>query len=314
VTAPSVSVVVPLHNGADIIAACLDSVPANVELVVVDDASTDDAPGIVRAHRPSATLLRNAENRGFAATANVGLAASSGEVRVVLNSDARLRAGALDRLVAAFADPAVGVAGPRLVFPDGSHQTSAASFPTVGSFMAGSFALNELYQRLRPGHRFRWELGLSRRDHERSNDVDWVQGACIALRRECFDDINGFDTGYRMYVEECDLCWRARQAGWTVRYVADAVVEHVGGASGGGDPARQARFNLAGEARFMERAYGPEILPRWKAARFASSLVKVTVLGPVSVVDRRVRDRLRWHVTAVRELARRKAVEADSEP
>jgi GT2 family glycosyltransferase len=307
----TVTVVVPVFNGADIIGDCLASIPPGVETIVVDDASTDGAPDVVASGFPGARLLRNERNLGFAATANVGLNAASGDVRVVLNSDARLREGALVRLDAAFDDTGVGIAGPRLVFPDGSHQVSAARFPTVGSFVAGAFALNELYRRLLPRRRFRWELGLSRADHDRSADVDWVHGTCLAISRECFEATGGFDPGYRMYVEECDLCWRAHRADWRVRYVADAVVEHIGAASGGGDPARQATYNLAGEARFMARAYGADVLPKWRAARLVSSAVKVVVLAPLSLFDRRLRKRLRWHATAVRVLWRNAGLTED---
>jgi N-acetylglucosaminyl-diphospho-decaprenol L-rhamnosyltransferase len=298
----AVSVVVPVHGGFDIAVPCLESVPDDVELLVVDDRSPDDTADRIEEAFPRARVLRNDVNLGFGATANRGLAAATGDVRVVLNSDARLRAGALDRLVAGFRDPAVGIAGPRLVFPDGSHQLSAAAFPTVGSFVAGSHAVNEVYRRLRPGRRFRWELGLTKADHDRSQDVDWVQGACIAIRAACFEATGGFDPAYRMYVEECDLCWRAHQAGWRVRYVADAEVVHIGGASGGGDPARQARYNLDGEARFMARAYGEQVLRRWRVARLVSSTVKVAVLALPALVDRRLRDRVRWHRAAVAHL------------
>lgn len=313
-TATSVSVVVPLHNGADIIEACVDSIPPGVEVVVVDDASTDGADALVAERYPHVRLSHNDRNLGFAGTANTGLAIATGAVRIVLNSDARLRPGALEHLVAAFDDASVGIAGPRLVFPDGSHQTSAARFPTVASFVSGAFAVNEVYRRLFPNRRFRWELGLSRSDHDHSAEVDWVHGTCIALSRECFETTGGFDTGYHMYVEECDLCWRARQEGWRVRYVAEAVVEHIGGASGGGDPTRQARYNLAGEARFMERAYGTAVLRRWRIARLASSAVKALVFAPLALFDARVRQRLRWHLTAIRELSRGVPRSADGTP
>src|SRR5207237_7758926 len=101
---------------------------------------------------------RNERNVGFGATANHGLAEAGGDVRIVLNSDARLRPRAIEQLVAPFADPAIGICGPRLLFPDGSHQLSAAKFPTVGRLIAGSFALNEVYRTVFPRRQFRWEL------------------------------------------------------------------------------------------------------------------------------------------------------------
>lgn len=304
-SAPAVSVIVPVYGGRHLIGPCLESIPDGVEVIVVDDASPVEVDDVIRRARRTAVVLRNAENRGFGASANRGLSEARGEVRVVLNSDARLQPHALERLVSAFlADPKVGIAGPRLRFPDGTHQTSAAAFPTIGSFAAGSHLLNELYRRFRPRGRFRWELGLTRRDHDRSQDVDWVHGTCIAIRDACFDDTGGFDVAYRMYVEECDLCWRARAAGWTVRYVADAEVIHLGGASGTGDPGRQAQFNLDGEQRFISRAYGADVVWRWRLARVVSSLIKVVLLAPPAAVDARARARLRWHIAALAHLLR----------
>lgn len=308
------TVVVPLYNGRDLLPACLESIPDDAEIVVVDDGSTDGAPELVEERFPRARLLRNGQNFGFAATANRGLAVARRPVRLVLNSDARLRPGALEALVAAFDRPDVGIAGPRLVFADGTHQVSAASFPTVGSFVTGSFILNEAFRRLFPNRRFGWELGMTAADHEHDRDVDWVMGAAIAVHERCLADVGGLDEGYRMYVEECDLCWRAREAGWAVRYVAAAEVVHLGGGSGG-DPAREARLNIAGEARLMARSHGRDVLPRWRAARLSSSLVKAVVFAALGVGSARMRDRARWHLGAVRALVSRdvRAAVADAD-
>src|SRR5205085_1652496 len=128
---------------------------------------------------------------------------------------------------------------------------------------------------------------------------DWVQGTCLALAEDCLADIGGFDEGFYMYAEEMDLCWRARAHGWRVRYISDAVVEHVGGGSTG-DPAVHARRSMHSEARFMAHAYGRKVLPRWRAARVVGALIKIPLLAPAGVVDRRPRDRLRWQVAALR--------------
>lgn len=298
-----VSVVVPLFNGRDLIGDCLASIDAGVEIVVVDDGSVDGAPGVVERDFPHVTILRNERNVGFGSTANRGLAACSRPVRVVLNSDARLRPGALQSLAGAFDDPEVGIAGARRVFPDGSHQTSAARFPTPASIIAGSFLLNELYRKLRPNGRFRWELGLSERDHQTDRDVDWVSGTCIALRDRCFEQTGGFDEEFYLYGEETDLCWRAWNQGWHVRFVAGGVVEHLGGGSTG-DPTVHAQRFITSEARFMVRAYGPRIWTRWRTARLIGSAVKSFVLLLPALVDRRVRHRWRWQVAAFCAVAR----------
>ena len=297
-----VSVVVPLYNGRHLVPDCLRSIPSGVEVIVCDDGSTDGAPELVEESFPNVRLLRGERNVGFGANANRGLRAATGRVRVVLNTDARFHDGALEALVAAFDDDAVGIAGPRLVFADGSHQTSAASFPTVASTFTGSFLLNDLWRAVvrRP---FRWELGMARADHDHSHDVEWVKGACIAVRDRCVEDTGGFDEGYFMYAEEADLCLRASRAGWRVRYVADATVTHLGGGSTGDPTVHAVRF-LDSEARFFERAYGAAVLPRWRAARTIGSALKVVLLAPPAPFSRRARARWRWHRAALGRLAR----------
>lgn len=292
------AVVVPLFNGRGLIGDCLRSIPQDCETVVVDDGSSDGAPEVVSEHFPEVRLLRNDRNRGFGTTCNRGLRATTARIRIVLNSDARLLPGAVNAMVAAFEDEAVGIVGARRTFPDGSHQNSAARFPTLGSIVAGSFLLNELYRMVRPGRRFRWELGLAEADHGMVQDVDWVSGTCLAMRDRCFEELQGFDEGYHLYVEETDLCWRAWRSGWRVRYVPEAVVVHLGGGSTG-NPTVHARRFLRSEARFMARAYGTGVLGRWRAARALGAVVKIAVLAVPALVDRRVRARLRWQWSAL---------------
>lgn len=295
---PRVSVIVPLFNGKGLIAACLESIDDSAEIIVVDDCSTDGAPELVAQRFPNVKLLRNDSNVGFGTTSNRGLIEATGTVRVVLNSDARLQPGALKRLVAAFDDPEVGVAGGRRLFPDGSHQTSAARFPTPGSIITGSFLLNEVYRWVRPSGRFPFELGMAKRDHAHDHEVDWVSGTCIALRDGCLADTGGFDENYYLYGEETDLCWRAGQAGWQVKYVAGARVVHLGGGSTG-DPSVHARRFIASEGRFMVRAYGLGGWRRWRAARVLGSAIKSVVLVVPAAFSRRVRTRWRWQAAAL---------------
>jgi N-acetylglucosaminyl-diphospho-decaprenol L-rhamnosyltransferase len=303
VSATTVSVIVPLYNGRDLIEECLESIPSHAEVIVVDDASSDGAPDLVAARFPSARLERNAVNRGFAGTCNVGLRLATGDVRLVLNSDARLAPGALDALVGAFDADGVGIAGPRLVFADGSHQTSAAAFPTVATVVSGSFLLNDIVRLVMRKRRFVLELGMARADHDHDHDVEWVHGACLAISAACFDATGGFDEGYYMYNEETDLCWRAREAGFRVRYVASARTVHLGGGSTG-DPTVHATRLIRSEARFFARAYGRGVLRRWAAARVGGAAIKLVVLALPALFSTRVRVRWRWQLAAMTAVLR----------
>lgn len=301
---PAISVIVPLFNGRDLIGACLESVPDAAELIVVDDGSSDGAPELVADLFPRATLVRNSHNTGFSTTCNRGLRAANAPVRVVLNSDARLAPGALEHLAAVFSAPDVGIAGPRLVFPDGSHQTSAAAFPTVASVITGGFLLNDILRFFMPRRRFVFELGMAKVEHAESHDVDWVKGACLAISAACLDATGGFDESFYMYGEEADLCWRARRAGYRVHYVAEARVVHIGGGSTG-DPRLHAQRALRSEAKVFARMYGEAILRRWAAARLLGGLIKVALLAPPSLISPRVRARWRWQIAALRTIVRR---------
>jgi len=298
-----VSIVIPFRNGWDVLEPCLRSISPGIETIAVDDGGTDDTPVRVARYFPAVLVLRNEQNLGFAASANRGLAACTRPVRVVLNSDARLTPGAIAALASAFEDRGIGIAGPRLLFPDGTHQVSAARFPSPGRLFAGSFFLTEVFSRLFPRRRFRFELGLPRMEHDADRDVDWVEGACIALREDCFAALGGFDEVYHYY-SEVDLCWRAHLAGWRVRYVSGAEVKHVGGASSGRDAAAQARQHLRSEARFFRTAYGQGAMRRWCIARTAGSLAKVLVLAVPALVDRRARVRWQWQAGALVEMVR----------
>ena len=286
----AVSVIVPLHNGEAFIGDCLASVPPEAELIVVDDASRDGAPEVVRRRFPRAVLVRNEQNLGFAASCNRGISISTGRVKVFLNSDARLHPGALDELVAAFDDPAVGIAGPRLLFPDGRHQVSAASFPTPLRLFLGS-------------------LRMARRDHRTDRDVDWVMGTCLAIHERCLADVGGFDERYFLYVEETDLCWRARRAGWRVRYVASGTVDHD--IAGSIEQPSNAGRHLAGEARFMLTTGGAGALVRWRVARTLGAGFRIAALALPALWSSRARLRLRWQVSALGN-ALRIAVPTDS--
>jgi GT2 family glycosyltransferase len=302
---PRASVIVPLFNGLDVIEDCLRSVPDDAELIVVDDGSTDGAPEFVAERFPRARLVRNPQNVGFSTTCNRGLREATAPVRIVLNSDARFTPGAVDALVDAFRDTGVGIAGPRLVFPDQSHQTSAAAFPTVASIITGGFLLNELVRALMPRRRFALELGMARIDHAESHDVDWVKGACLAISAACFEATGGFDEGYYMYAEEIDLCWRAARAGWRVRYVAEARAVHIGGGSTG-DPTLHAQRSLRSEARLFARMYGHGVVRRWAAARFVGASIKLVLLAPPALLSARVRARWRWQLAAAATIVARR--------
>lgn len=121
-----ISAIVLSWNGKKYIADCLDALLAqdyaHLELLVVDNGSTDGTPELVAEQYPLVTLIRNGRNLGFAPGNNIGLRAATGDLLVLLNQDTRVQPGCLAALAATFADPSIGVAGCKLLYPDGTIQ------------------------------------------------------------------------------------------------------------------------------------------------------------------------------------------------
>jgi GT2 family glycosyltransferase len=209
VMAPTVAIV--NHNGGADLADCLASVRDQtlrpVEVVVVDNRSTDDSERQVGGAR----LLRLEQNVGYGGGANAAAAATVGDPLVILNPDVSLRPDWLATVAAAFeADPRLGVAGSKLLYPDGRTVQHA------GGIVRPPLMLADHRRYGQPDDPAETE----------PVDVDYVTGAALALRRAALAEVGGFDEGFFLYFEETDLCRRARDAGWHVRYLPRAAAIH----------------------------------------------------------------------------------------
>ena len=179
-------------------------------------------PGSVAEVPAGARVLENDEPRTFAANVNLGVAATSGEYVVIANPDAVPEPGAIAEL-AAFADehPRAGLVGPLVFWPDGTWQPSLRRFPTV----LGTIVRRTPLRRLRNPY----EHQTSHYGTRPSEPVqgDWLlAGACLLMRRTMLEEIGGWDAGYRHYVEDIDVAYRAAKAGWERWLVPAAVVRH----------------------------------------------------------------------------------------
>lgn len=252
---PAVSVVVVNFNAGSHLTACLSSLTRNIaatwEAVVIDNASSDGSVDQVAGLDSRIRLLCNAENLGFGRGVNQGVAATTGVAILILNPDARVTNGAVDRLLDELAaHPDCAVVGPGIVNDDGTFQGSARGDPDM---VTGFFGRTTLLTRLFPtsGVAQRNVMtpdALAGRAGGGSVVVDWVSGACMLVRRDVFGRVRGFDERFFLYWEDADLCRRVRTAGFTTRYCPSARVEHSVGQS-----SRSAR-GLALRA-FHESAY-----------------------------------------------------------
>ena len=203
----------------------------DLRVFVLDNGSTDGSANAIGAAVPEAELVRSTDNTGFAAGTNRLLRQTTSEWVFVINSDAWPRAAAIGRLHAVGEqDPTIGAVAPRVESSDGSQQLTTLPFPSP--LMSLAVALGERGSARLPAAWARRRLVPGAWHQDEARDVDWAIGAALLLRRACIDDVGLLDERYFMYAEDLEWCWRARRRGWTTRFEPDAVVEHVGNASG----------------------------------------------------------------------------------
>ena len=257
-----VAAVVVTFDALPWIEHCLDSL-GGVETVVVDNGSRDGTVAFVRERYPDVHVIES-ENRGLGAGWNIGLRETTSTYALLLNADAWLSEGALERL-ADFADtrPRAAVIGPRLLDPDGTLQRSVRGFPTVWRLATEYFFLRKLAPRSSALNAF-YAGGF---DHDEVRVVEVGMGACMLLRREAVEEVGYCDEDYFLFSEETDWCFRFREAGWEVVFFPDAECVHVRGASHSG---RLYRENLRGHLLFLTKHRGPKVAERARRLLLAS--------------------------------------------
>lgn len=203
-----VSIVIVTHNSS----AALDGCQANLretladvdhQLVVVDNASSDDSLEIIERHYPEAVVVRNTKNRGFAAACNQGAARTDGEFLLFVNPDVRLDPGAVECMMALIrSDHKVGAVAPRLRHPDGRFQPTCRRLPTIYNLL---FSRGSMLSRL-IGDRRIYTLP----DYSETTEVEAVAAAVMMIRSLEFSRMEGFDERFFMYMEDTDLCCRLK--------------------------------------------------------------------------------------------------------
>ncbi|MBM3261813.1 MAG: glycosyltransferase family 2 protein [candidate division Zixibacteria bacterium] len=228
-----VSVVVGSWNSAAFLERCLDAVYVaargrDIEVIVVDDASTDGSAAFVHRQFPQVKLIENSRNLGVSATFNRGMEQSGRSFIQLLCSDTFIHPESLDTL-ASFLEThsETGAVGPRLVYPDGRPQLSCRTFPTFLTFVWEFSGLS----RLLPKHPVfgKWRMGDF--DHQTLREVDQPRGSSLMVRREIWQQIGGWDEHLPMFFNDVDWCLRIRQHGWIIHFVPGAVMTHYGGGS-----------------------------------------------------------------------------------
>jgi len=222
-----VFVIILNWNGREVLGPCLDSLmrvtDPPLEIIVVDNGSTDSSQEIVPRDFPGVDLIENGQNLLFAAGNNRGIEAAldrGAEFILLLNNDTEVDPSFASEMLAAFDDSAVGVAGPRIYYHDDPER-----------IWYGGGGFNRL-----TGVPF--HCGLRRMDGsfaDMPGTTGWVTGCTLMARREVYEQIGGLDPSFTIYCEDVDFCLRTAEAGWSLRYVPSAKVWHkVSSSSGGG--------------------------------------------------------------------------------
>lgn len=278
------SVIIVNWNTELLLSHCLHSVYYNlgntdIEVVVVDNGSTDSSVEMVQTTFPKVVLIKNQENYGFAKANNQAIRLSQGRYLVLLNSDAFLRDDSILSIVTIMeTDPSVGVAGPRLLYPDGSPQRSHGPLPNLWTEVGSLFGLDKLrFQR------------ISQAKYE---ETGWVNGACMVIRKTLLDQIGLLDEAFFMFNEEIDFCNRCHKAGSKVISVPSATVFHVGGGSTDSTIQRILRLYNA-KLLYFKKHFGLEVEYRlWVMMKIAAivkgslySLLRIFSFGRIEKGD-----------------------------
>jgi GT2 family glycosyltransferase len=260
---PGIEVVIVNWNSGDQLVECLrsfadvatDAVDV-VKITIVDNASTDDSLEAVARLEPRLPLriIRNGENRGYAAACNQGAAGATADLLLFLNPDTRLMPSALEqpaRFLGEAANRSVGIVGIRLVDAGGKPARNCARRPRPLAMIGASLGLDRLMPRLFPPH-FMVEW-----DHAETRVVDQVMGAFCLIRRALFEQVGGFDERFFVYFEDVDLAERTRTRGWSSVYLASARAFHRAGGTTDAIRGRRLFYFTRSKMLYCLKHFGP---------------------------------------------------------
>ena len=228
-----VSVIIVNWNTAQVTCDCLRSVyeqtrGVSYEVIVVDNASSDDSVEVIKRDYPQVILIENNENRGFAAANNQGMVIAKGRYVLLLNSDTIILDNAIAKTLE-FAKnlPDAAVVGCKVLNPDRTLQPTCFMFPSVLNMLLSTTYLYKIF----PNSKFFGRERMSWWDRSDVREVEVVTGCFMLVRREAMKQVGMMDERFFMYGEETDWCYRLKQEGWNVMFTPDAQIIHLGGAS-----------------------------------------------------------------------------------
>jgi GT2 family glycosyltransferase len=235
-----VSIIIVNWNTKELLLNCIESLydethDAAMEIIVVDNGSSDGSPEAVKSTYPQVKVICNNENLGFAKANNIGIAESVGRYVCLVNSDIKALDAVVDRL-SAYMDqhPEIGAIGPKTVNDDMSIRVNTRRFPTLWNTFCETFFLADLF----PSHSLFRGRTMTWFSHMETKNVDVLSGCFLMVRREVVEKVGALDDTFFIYGEDTDWCKRMNQNKWAVVFFADTKAIHYAGASSSAAPIR----------------------------------------------------------------------------
>ena len=281
---PEVSILIVSYNTREMLRGCLKSLErirdeAESEIVIVDNASSDDSAKMIRDEFPDVKIIQSSENIGFASGVNLARESANGEYLFVLNPDCLVPRFSIRKLVDFLSEnPIRAIAGASITAADGSNLPSEFTIPTLfREFWNFLPELKSRLQKLSP-------IGFTSGSHARSEaprQVEAVSGAAFMIRASHFDQVGGMDEEFFLYHEELDLCTRLRSAGLEVWLLPAAQVIHFDAQASGYTTGKLAKspvleWRVMGMNRLWEKHRSPAEHRRWQ--KLASRLLEFRIV------------------------------------
>ncbi|MEG0808217.1 MAG: glycosyltransferase family 2 protein [Alistipes sp.] len=308
---PTAKIVLLNWNGVEHLRRFLPSVvaaaPAEVEVIVADNASTDDSVRVLAAEFPSVRVVQLAANFGFAGGYNRALAQIESDYYLLLNTDVETPTGWIEPILACLEQhPEVAAVSPKLLsYNEPTKFEYAGASGGYLDFLGYPFCRGRILRRIE----------TDKGQYDDARDVFWVSGAAFCCRADVFHALGGFDTDFFAHMEEIDLCWRMQLAGYRVRIVPQSTVYHVGGGTLATDSPAKVFYNHRNNLAMLYKCASPVqrivaavVRPALDLLAALSYLVQGRVDNFLSV-GRAYRDFMRWHGSLSRK---RRAIRTSS--
>ena len=250
-----VSVIIPSWNAKKYLQGCVNSIiketkHCSIEIIVVDNASTDGSPEMIQNQFPQLKLIRNSDNFGFAKACNIGMRQAEGNYFCILNSDVTIKEECIDNMFSYMEKhPEIGVLGPKILGSDGNVQRSCMGFPSLWNSLCRAFALDTIF----PDTKLFSGMLMTYWPHDTIRSVDVINGCLWLVRSKAVQKVGLLDEDFFMYSEDKDWCKRFHESGWQVVFFPEAKAIHFGGVSSSNAPIRFSIEYIKANLQYWEK-------------------------------------------------------------